>query len=127
MSEDTHGICDTTFVRTFDSGATRDTEQGKLNYLKALSPLVLQRYVSYLDEHRLQSDGTYRDWDNWKRGINKQAYRESRLRHEMASWLLHEGYSVYDNHGLVDIEDALCGIIFNAMGDLFEILKEKEK
>ena len=114
-------------TRQFDTGATRDTDRGKLNYFKALSPLVLQRYVAYLDKHRLQSDGSYRDWDNWKLGIDKQTYRESRLRHEVAVWMLHEGYSVLDNHGLVDIEDALCGIIFNAMGDLFEILKEKQK
>lgn len=114
-------------IRTFTSGATRDTDKGKLNYLKALSPLVLQRYVQYLDKHRLQTDGNYRDWDNWKLGIDKQTYRESRLRHEIAVWLLHEGYEVSDNHGPVDIEDALCGIIFNAMGDLYEVLVEITK
>ncbi|KKK60510.1 hypothetical protein LCGC14_3023660, partial [marine sediment metagenome] len=32
-------------IRTFESGATRDTTQGKLDYIKALSPIVLRRYV----------------------------------------------------------------------------------
>ena len=32
-------------IRKFDTGATRDTLEGKLSYVKALSPIVLQRYV----------------------------------------------------------------------------------
>jgi len=110
-------------VRTFESGATRDTDIGKLNYVKALSPIVLQRYVQYIGQHRVQSDGTLRDWDNWKKGIDKQTYVESLDRHGMAVWLLHEGYPVFDNHGPVTLEDSLCGIIFNAMGYLHEVLK----
>lgn len=113
-------------VRVFSSGATRDTDIGKLNYLKALSPLVLQRYVQYLDKHRLQTDGNYRDWDNWKQGIDKQTYCESLLRHVINLWLLHEGLSAKDNHGLVDIENSLMAIIFNAMGYAFEMLKNSK-
>jgi len=110
-------------IRTFPTGATRDTVVGKLNYIKALSPLVLRQYVTYLGEHRKQSDGTLRDWDNWKKGIPKQTYLEGMDRHLKALWLLHEGYDAFDNHGPVVIEDALCGIIFGASGYLHEILK----
>ena len=112
-------------IRKFDTGATRDTEAGKLDYIKALSPIVLQRYVQYLDKHRLQSDGSLRDWDNWKQGIPPEVYLSSRMRHEIAIWLLFEGYPAFDNHGPVNIEDALCAIIFNAQGQLHEILKTK--
>lgn len=112
-------------IRTFATGATRDTDIDKLNYVRALSPIVLQRYVQYLGRHRLQSDGTLRDWDNWKKGIDKQTYVESLGRHDMAVWLLHEGYPAFDNHGPATLEDSLCGIIFNASGMLHEILKEK--
>jgi hypothetical protein len=114
-------------VRKFESGATRDTDKEKLNYIKALCPLVLQRYLQYLNKHRLQSDGSLRDFDNWKKGINKQAYLESMARHLLAVWLLHENYSAHDNHGPVTIEDSLCGVIFNAMGFLHEILKMAKK
>ena len=113
-------------IRTFDTGATRDTEVGKLNYIKALSPLVLQKYIEYLGKHRIQTDGSLRDWNNWKLGISKQTYIESLARHLVALWLMHEGEVAYDNHGEVTIIDTLNAIIFNAMGYAYEILTEDE-
>ena len=112
-------------IRQFDSGATRDTAEGKLDYVKALCPLVLQRYVQYLDKHRLQPDGNMRDFDNWKKGIPQETYHSSKARHFFATWLIAEGYEVSDNHGPVDEEDALCGELFNTMGKLREILRAK--
>ena len=112
-------------IRTFDSGATRDTVDGKLDYVKALCPLVLRRYVQYLDKHRLQPNGSMRDFDNWKKGIPRETYHSSKGRHFFADWLLEEGYEVSDNHGPVDEEDALCGELFNTMGKLREVLKAK--
>ena len=112
-------------MRQFETGATRDTDKDKLNYVKALSPIVLQRYVEYLGAHRLQSDGQLRDWDNWKRGIPHDTYSESLVRHVLSVWLLHQGFPAYDNHGPVTLEDSLCGVIFNAMGYLHELLKKK--
>lgn len=112
-------------IREFDTGATRDTIEGKLDYVKALSPIVLRRYVQYLNEHRLQPDGKMRDFDNWKKGIPQETYHSSKGRHFFASWLLTEGYKVSDNHGPVNEEDALCGELFNTMGKLHEILKAK--
>lgn len=112
-------------MRKFRGGATRDTAEGKLNYIKALSPVVLQRYVEYLSGHRKQPDGKMRDWDNWKNGIDKDTYIESLFRHLHATWLIHQGFKSYDNHGEVNLEDSLCGVIFNAMGYLFEELKDE--
>ena len=112
-------------IRKFETGATRDTAEGKLDYMKALCPLVLWRYEQYLDKHRLQPDGSMRDFDNWKKGIPRKTYHSSKGRHFFADWLLEEGYAVSDNHGVVDEEDALCGELFNAMGKLREILRAK--
>ncbi len=112
-------------IRTFDTGATRDTANGKLNYRKALSPIVLQRYVQYLNAHRKQADGSMRDFDNWKQGILIEAYFEGLGRHDMAVWLLYDGFPAEDNHGSVTLEDTLCAIIFNSSGWLHELLKEK--
>jgi len=114
-------------IRQFSTGATRDTDVGKLNYVKALCPLVLQYYVEYLGKHRVQSDGSLRDWDNWKKGIDKQVYMEGLGRHEHAVWLLNSGYPAFDNHGPVTMKDSLCGVIFNSMGMLREILEEERK
>jgi len=112
-------------IRTFETGATRDTTQGKLDYVKALSPIVLRRYVQYLDKHRKQSDGSYRDFDNWKKGIPQETYHSSNGRHFFDAWLLTEGYTTEDNHGSVDLEDALCAQLFNIQGRLHEVLKAK--
>lgn len=114
-------------IRTFDSGATRDTVEGKLDYVKALCPLVLRRFVQYLDKHRLQPDGNMRDFDNWKKGIPRETYHSSKGRHFFADWLLEEGHKVSDNHGPVNEEDALCGELFNTMGKLRVILLKKDK
>mgnify|MGYP001561849375 CR=1 FL=1 len=114
-------------IRTFAGGATRDTTQGKLDYVRALSPIVLRRYVQYLDKHRLQPDGTYRDFNNWKQGMPQDVYHSSNGRHFMDAWLLTEGYATEDNHGPVELEDVLCAQLFNIMGRLHEVLKNKVK
>ena len=111
-------------MRKFESGATRDTVAGKLSYVKGLSPAVLKRYLQYLSLHRKQPDGSMREFDNWKKGIEKDVYLDSLGRHFVDVWLLHNGYPAEDNHGPVDIESALCAIMFNSMGMLHEILKD---
>jgi hypothetical protein len=108
-------------VRRFESGATRDTEEGKLDFEAFLSPLVLLRYAEYMHEHRKQSDGQLRDGDNWQKGIPKDAYMKSLLRHVMDAWLFHR-YRGADAKA-ENIEEALCAIIFNAMGYLFNELE----
>jgi hypothetical protein len=108
-------------LRTFDTGATRDTEDGKLDYEGFLSPIVLHRFAQYMHKHRIQSDGNMRASDNWQRGIPREAYMKSAWRHLMDWWQEHRGYTSRDG-----LEDALCGVIFNAMGYLYEILKDKE-
>lgn len=112
-------------IRTFDTGATRDTDQGKLDFIKAFSPIVILRYLRYLDKHRKQPDGSYRDFDNWKKGIPQEAYISGGGRHFLDTWLLTEGYATEDNHGPVEIEDAICAQMFNLMGRLHEMLGEK--
>ncbi len=104
--------------RTFDTGATRDTEDGKLDYEGFLSPLALQRYAEYMHEHRVQKDGTLRDADNWQAGIPLDVYAKSEWRHHMEFWSLHRGV------GEGDIEASICATIFNLFGYLHEVLKD---
>jgi len=112
-------------IRKFSTGATRDTVDDKLSYVKALSPIVLQRYVQYLDSHRKQPDGSMRDFDNWKKGIPQDVYLDGLGRHFVATWLLAQGFPAEDNHGPVTLEDSLCALIFGASGWLYELLKAK--
>ena len=108
-------------MRTFDTGATRDTDAGKLDYEGFLSPLVLRRYAEYMHQHRTQSDGALRDSDNWQKGIPLDAYMKSGWRHFMDWWGYHR-HIILSNQR---VEDALCAIIFNASGYLHQLLTGK--
>jgi hypothetical protein len=108
-------------LREFNTGATRDTDDGKLDYEGFLSPLVLERYAQYLDKHRLQADGKLRDSDNWQKGIPLNVYMKSTWRHFMDLWKEHRGF--FTTAGL---EEAACGVLFNVMGYLHEYLKGKQ-
>lgn len=110
-------------TRTFDSGATRDTDEGKLDFEGFLSPTVLERYAKYMHFNRVQSDGSLRDSDNWQKGIPNDQYMKSLWRHFFASWKHHRQRGTMDS----SIEDDLCGVIFNAMGYLHEVLKKDTK
>jgi len=104
--------------RYFESGATRDTDVGKLDFEGFLSPLVLERYAEYMNKHRIQSDGNLRDSDNWQKGIPVSQYLKSLWRHFFAVWKGHRQGEIS--------EDDICGVLFNTMGMLHEILKNKE-
>ena len=49
--------------RTFNSGASRDTDLGKLDYEGSLSPLVLKKYVEYMQRNNNTKSGV-RKCDN---------------------------------------------------------------
>jgi len=107
-------------VRVFSTGANRDIDSDKLDFEGFYSPIVMQRFAEYMHQHRQLPDGTIRPSDNWQLGIPKDSYIKSAFRHFHDWWMEHRGYSSREG-----LENALCGVIFNAQGYLFEILKEK--
>lgn len=109
-------------VREFETGATRSPLQGKFQYEGFLSPLVLKRYAEYMHKHRVQVDGNIRAADNWQKGMPKDSYMDSGLRHTMDWWLHHRGHPMQADEPL---EEALCALMFNTMGYLYEVLKDK--
>lgn len=111
-------------ARTFDTGATRDTDEGKLDFEAFLSPAVIIRYAEHLHKHAMQSDGEMRPGDNWQRGIKKEVYAKSMHRHFIDVWCHNRNRS---DLAVEDLETALCALMFNVMGYLFEVLKEKDK
>jgi len=110
-------------IRTFEGGATRDSEEGKFDYEGFLSPLVIRAYGEYMHKNRIQSDGSLRDSDNWQKGMGFDVFMKSAWRHFHAWWLIHRGSVVRDERDehLVDAKEAICGLLFNAMGYLHEI------
>ncbi len=105
-------------IRVFDTGANRNSDTDKLDYEGFISPIALQEYAKYMHKHRFLEDGTMRASDNWQKGIPKEEYVKSLLRHTMDLWLENRGYESRENK-----IDALCGILFNAFGYLHEELK----
>ena len=105
-------------VRRFESGATRDTVDDKLDYDGFLSHLVLERYAEYMHIHRVQKDGTIRASDNWTKGIPRAEYMKSMWRHFMEVWKLQKS-----NGPTSLLEVSLCALLFNIMGMLDSILR----
>ena len=104
-------------VRTFSTGATRNTDEGKIDPEAALSPLVLEAYCSYIREHRLQGSREARGDDNWQKGIPIASYMKSLLRHVLEAW------RAYRNNE--PMKEALFAVMFNTMGMLHENLKRE--
>jgi hypothetical protein len=113
-------------MRTFDTGATRDSDDDKIDFEGFLSPLVIRRYAEYLHKHRTQADGKLRDSDNWQKGLPLSVYMKSLWRHFIDLWSIHRGITVRDpkDGHIISMEEALCGNIFNASGYLHELLKQ---
>lgn len=110
-------------MRTFETGATRDDDTNKLDFEGFFAPSVLKRRAEYMNKHRVQADSGLRDSDNWQKGMTKETYMKSLFRHFMDLWLHHRGEG---DEAREDIEEALCAIMFNAEGYLFETLKDKK-
>lgn len=108
-------------IRQFESGATRDTAEGKLDPEGFTHPMVMKQFYKYMSMHRLQSNGELRDSDNWQKGIPIDAYMKSLKRHCDEAWLEHRGFDT--ENGMIA---NLCGVLFNGLGYLHEILKERD-
>ena len=114
-------------IREWDTGGKRDTEEGKLDYEGFLSPVVIQRFALYMHKHRKMKDGSYRDSDNWQRGFgtfkeHAVTCMKSLTRHFMHVWRIHR---CDEECALDDLEEALCGVMFNTMVWLHRLLKSK--
>ena len=106
-------------IRTFATGATRDTSEDKLDFEGFLCPRVLTAYAEYMHKNRKQSDGNLRDSDNWQKGIPQDAYMKSMYRHFMDVWKNHRDIETEED----DITN-LCALLFNVSGLLHEKLKQ---
>ncbi len=112
-------------MRTFETGANRDKNEHKVNYMGHISPLVTHRYGQYMHECRKMADGTMRDAANWKLGMPMSVWLESLVRHTEDVKLIADGYP--DLAQTPDMEKALCAVLFNAQGLLYQILVDKRK
>jgi hypothetical protein len=111
-------------VRTFNSGATRNTDAEKPDYEGFLSPLVIEAFGAYMHKHRIQADGKLRDSDNWQKLFGEDHYAvciKSASRHFLAWWKAHRGYEAED------IEESMMALMFNVQAYMHKRLTEKER
>jgi hypothetical protein len=108
-------------TREFQTGASRDTEEGKLDFEGFLSPTVIEAYAEYMNENRTMKDGSTRDSDNWQKGMPLEVYMKSMWRHFLDVWKGHRELKTPE-----DQITNLCALLFNVNGMLHEKLKEKK-
>lgn len=106
-------------IRTFGTGANRNSDEGKLDFEGFLCPNVLKTYAEYMHKNRFLENGQMRDSDNWQKGIPVPAYMKSMYRHFFDTWSNYRGNETPETQ-----VQNLCGLMFNAMGMLHEILKQ---
>lgn len=104
-------------MREFETGATRNDEEGKLDYEGFESPVVEKLFAQYMHSHRMQADGTLRDSDNWQRGMPVNVYLKSLVRHVMDVRLHMRGRG---DEATEPLMNALCAARFNINGLLYE-------
>lgn len=111
-------------IRTFDTGATRNSDANKPDYEGYLSPQVIEAFGRYMTKHRVQEDGSIRASDNWQKGIPRNVYMKSGFRHFMDCWKLHRRLETDKGDFLQCslLEESLCALLFNVMGYLHEFL-----
>jgi len=107
-------------VRAFETGATRDTAEGKLDFEGFLSPLVLHAFAVHMQHHQRDSAGQWRESDNWQKGIPMDQYMKSGWRHFFDVWANHRRVLPVRKERIIR---ALCAVLFNVMGYLHEYLK----
>lgn len=94
----------------FKSGAVRDSQEGKPNFLECLSPFAIYRYGRYMTRASSKY-GT----DNWTKGIPQASYLASLERH-----LLKLKMDFKYGHQMEPGVDHASAILFNIMGYLHE-------
>lgn len=114
-------------IREFETGATRDNNDDKLDFEGFFSPIVMLEFAKYMHKHRKLPDGSYRDSDNWQKGFGKgkehyDTVMESMFRHFHDLWMEHRGFK--SREGIIN---ALMGIMFNVQSYAHQYILDNDK
>ncbi len=138
-------------MRNFKTGATRDTNKGKISYYGFRHPLVEYSFGKYMLKHQKQADGNIRKPNNWWGGWSEDVSVDSLVRHAEDLQAIHAGLYVYkvrdngeetvvlhypyeevfkgklpDNWELTTKEDCYNAIRFNCGSGILEHLKDNK-
>lgn len=100
-------------TRKFETGAIRDDDSSKEDYIETISWTAFKRYAQYMTGKKKRYGA-----GNFKKGIPIESYEQSLLRH-VQKYLENK----YENGVIETDEDHLSAIAFN----IFGIMHEEER
>jgi len=93
-------------IRKFKSGAVRDKQDGKEDYIETISWTALKRYAQYMTGKKAKYGQ-----GNFKKGILDESYEQSMVRHVQKHLA-----NKHENGNEENKEDHLSAIVFNTLG-----------
>ena len=97
-------------LRKFKTGAVRDDDTKKEDYIETISWTAMKRYAQYMTSKKAKyGEG------NFKKGIPIEAYEQSLVRH-LQKYLANK----YEGGTIEKDEDHLSAILFNTFGIIHE-------
>ena len=97
-------------MRKFKTGAIRDSEDGKEDYIETISWTAFKRYAQFMTSKKSKYGA-----GNFKKGIPIDAYERSLVRH------LQKYFANKYEGGKEELEeDHLCAMLFNVFGIIHE-------
>jgi len=102
-------------ITKFATGAIRDSQEGKPDYVETLSYTALNRYIRYMTGKKAKYGA-----GNFKKGIPIESYEKSLMRH--IDKYMRNKYEYGDDE---KDEDHLGAIIFNVFGIMHEEERKK--
>jgi hypothetical protein len=97
-------------ITKFKTGAIRDTQNNKEDYIETISWIALKKYAQYMTTKKSKYGS-----GNFKKGIPIESYEKSLVRH-IQKYLANK----YELANEEPNEDHVSAIIFNALGILHE-------
>lgn len=97
-------------IRKFASGAIRDNDENKEDYIETISWTAFKRYAQYMTSKKSKYGS-----GNFKKGIPIESYEQSLVRH-LQKYLVNK----YEDGNLEKEEDHLSAMVFNIFGIMHE-------
>lgn len=114
-------------IRISATGASRDDNYNKLEYIRFNDPRVEKIYCYFLTKHRKMADGSLREPDNWKKGFDAGVVLDSKGRHFLDQWEYEKyGFAKRPDEEVNEVE-SLCAEMFGVKARLYELLQDDSK
>ena len=97
-------------ITKFKTGAIRDAQVGKEDYIETISWTAMRRFAQYMTGKKAKYGQ-----GNFKKGIPIESYEQSLMRH-IQKYLVNK----YENGDLEKAEDHLSAMLFNVFGIIHE-------